>query len=1112
MIIYSMKNLHLTLVLFFLVLGVFAQQKEREKIPLLLNSEVTKKVQELESESQIDEILELIEKAHPKDSSYCALLTTKSYFLIQQDKYEESLDAVNQGLEMNCELGSRANLLLNKGFILGQQDKEEEAVELYLKSLEDFPKNNKLNANLANSYYKLGQFEDSYEYYKRAIQYAPTRGNLHLNFSRLFYDQGETTMAAMIAAMAIFTEPDSNGTLPRLGQFEERVSVKNPNSYAAKNKQFSPAQQKFKKLDQIINNLIVLDKNYKVDHQLSYNYVKQLSAIFTEFPNLQLDEEDFVQQVYYPFYKWLIEEDYFEEFIDVLSLKVNDEEVQKYLGKKMKKIVDFYPKALTKYYDLVQRSNRELLPVDGALPMFYYENGFVNVVTTIKNENYQGHTSIYNSNGILMAEGKYVDGERQGKWRFNNAYGGLDEENEFNRETNEREIEGFWITGRTHYAYTSVDALPAGEYKEYLPLGALKEKRNYVDGKQDGMQYSYFKTGENDLEFEYPFSKDEIDGEVKEYFADGSLYATTNYKNGKLDGAEKKYFFNGQLAYELYYKEGVPDGEYITYHLNGEINEKGKLVEGERVGKWLSYDEDGNIQEESNYANGKLEGSYKRYIYGFLVEDISFKKGILSDFNAYDKDGNILASAKKRKGEVFYQRFLPDGTLVMEGNYDVKGGKTGEWKEYHPNGNLYNVGHYEEDLAQGEFLFYYSDGETLDEIRNFKDSNLHGYYESFFVNGQIAVEGWYVDGNQHGQWKDYFINGTVKTDQYYHHGKSYATTEEYSPEGKIYSQFEHMEGWITKKLYFNPEGVAFDTIRLYNHGYDETITYKPLYERENGKDAVADYSYGVRNGSYTSFHYNDNKKAESNYLIGDLHGENKEYSTQGKLTKEENYVFGSLHGKRKLYFLNGQLRTETNFKQGALHGDYVEYHDNGELDEKGSYKNGERDGRLELYSPEGDLEIVLFYDFGKLVGYSYQNNSGDEVAMIPILKDSEVIAYFSNGQISRNFKFKNGVYDGDYIINYPSGQTRMKFSYYKGIFHGGLEEYLPDGQLMRSGQLNYGYWDGLSTHYYSNGNKKNERNYNSDVLSGESKYYNEDGNLKETRHYFNDEVYHVETN
>jgi len=43
----------------------------------------------------------------------------------------------------------------------------------------------------------------------------------------------------------------------------------------------------------------------------------------------------------------------------------------------------------------------------------------------------------------------------------------------------------------------------------------------------------------------------------------------------------------------------------------------------------------------------------------------------------------------------------------------------------------------------------------------------HGYWESYYSNGNLSYKGNYVDGKEHGYWEEYYYNGNLNKIEYY---------------------------------------------------------------------------------------------------------------------------------------------------------------------------------------------------------------------------------------------------------------------------------------------------------------------------------------------------------
>ena len=70
-------------------------------------------------------------------------------------------------------------------------------------------------------------------------------------------------------------------------------------------------------------------------------------------------------------------------------------------------------------------------------------------------------------------------------------------------------------------------------------------------------------------------------GEIVKFFWETSqLEFKKNFKDGRRDGLTEWYFENGQLQEKGNYKDGEKDGEWVSYNENGELVDKENYKDG----------------------------------------------------------------------------------------------------------------------------------------------------------------------------------------------------------------------------------------------------------------------------------------------------------------------------------------------------------------------------------------------------------------------------------------------------------------------------------------------------------------------------------------------------
>ena len=92
-----------------------------------------------------------------------------------------------------------------------------------------------------------------------------------------------------------------------------------------------------------------------------------------------------------------------------------------------------------------------------------------------------------------------------------------------------------------------------------------------------------------------------------------------------------------------------------------------------------------------------------------------------------------------------------------------------------------NIKPYNEDGEQHGYWESYYDNGQLSYKGNYVNGNRHGYWESYFSDGQLNYKGNYVNGKQHGYWDSYWDNGELDYKGFYDMGKEVS----YNPDEAI---------------------------------------------------------------------------------------------------------------------------------------------------------------------------------------------------------------------------------------------------------------------------------------------------------------------------------------
>jgi GH24 family phage-related lysozyme (muramidase) len=100
---------------------------------------------------------------------------------------------------------------------------------------------------------------------------------------------------------------------------------------------------------------------------------------------------------------------------------------------------------------------------------------------------------------------------------------------------------------------------------------------------------------------------------------------------------------------------------------------------------------------------------------------------------------------------------IVDGKPINQYTHDGK--KTGIWEEYH-NGKLWSKGPYKDDIAEGEWEWYWTNG-NLHTKGLYKDGNREDIWETYWFNGKLEEKGSFKDDLKDGIWEEYDISGNL---------------------------------------------------------------------------------------------------------------------------------------------------------------------------------------------------------------------------------------------------------------------------------------------------------------------------------------------------------------
>lgn len=211
---------------------------------------------------------------------------------------------------------------------------------------------------------------------------------------------------------------------------------------------------------------------------------------------------------------------------------------------------------------------------------------------------------------LLYQEGKYIDGKREGIWKF--------------------------------YAL---------EDKTFKKI--LQQEVNFVNGEKVGDFKYYYPSGKLGIEGKY--LSNQLEGEVTSFYENGKLYGKRLYTNGLRVGTHTYLYPNGKLELELSFINDTLDGLYQTFYPNGNIQESFSYMKGKENGLYKYYYENGQLWIEKEYKNGLLiniNGSFD-------------SQGNRREFGTI-KDGNGTVIYYTEDGKIYNIQTFKDGIKIKE--------------------------------------------------------------------------------------------------------------------------------------------------------------------------------------------------------------------------------------------------------------------------------------------------------------------------------------------------------------------------------------------------------------------------------------------------------------
>lgn len=441
---------------------------------------------------------------------------------------------------------------------------------------------------------------------------------------------------------------------------------------------------------------------------------------------------------------------------------------------------------------------------------------------------------MFHPTGEISAEGKMVNGLKDGVWKFYAQNGALNTSEFYN----EKGIHG-------------VDT-------SFYDYGIVESLNYYEDGIANGPQILFYGTGDT-LKTSY-FDKGKLNGHVRNYRINGFLESESYYLDDEIQGPSTTYGWNGKPLWKYDYDNGFLI-QFHEFDTNGIETYNVDLRLGEKQIK-VNYP-NGNTRHIASYLNGIGHGKYAWFYWdGSIETEGQIFNGERHGLWIWKNTDGALATKGSynygiRSGKWEYFDWF--GRKDYEGSYNKNGNREGTWTYYHPNGEISLERNYKDGELFGPSTYFDPYGVIIYSIE-YRNSMAIGYTYSG-IDGNlkplIPLE------NESGVIEAYFEDGTKAVDNIIYFGVRNGTYEKFDSKGKLMYKCSYVYGM--------EEGLSA--------GY---------YPNGNISEEI-DYLHGTEHGTAKYYHDNGNLYLEANYKLGMKHGSFKYYNREGKNIKTVMY-------------------------------------------------------------------------------------------------------------------------------------------------------------------------------------------------------------------------------
>ncbi len=1050
------------------------------QIPLQESGKMISQAYKLyESEKQADAIT-LLNEIFEGDTNYVAAQILAGRMSYESKNYEE---AKRNMLSANRFPHEQMNETYNMLALAYHQLKMPDSADYYLEAgIRLFPVDPLFTANKGFVNYHRGNFELAQTATLQAIDMNPWSSNPHYFMGYLAAGQQHYSHALM--AWGVYLILNNNFTILKEvealcnGSFELNEKFKPKSAYA---------KNTFGSIDEKIEAKLPLNAAYKSGIKFDAALVKQYKY-FIETYTYKAKSDDLYEQYYGAFYQQLKEKKLIEPFVRLMIGAMDHTENDKWLAKNQKKT-----KLVEDELNVLLRGimNRQQLNIHGKMVDLecWYSRQKIEALGEAENSDLgkrKGYWYYFATNGVLTAEGEYVNYKKSGLWRYYHREGWLEYEINYADGKQNGAFFRYYKNGNKISELNFVNDMAEGDARYYFDCGALKKTVSFKADEEEGVETTYFKSGK--LESTCRMQKGAYVDSGFTYYKNGGPDLKLFYINGKAHGNFERYYENGKLYSKGQYAQGKQQGDWTFYYDNGQIKSRGKFDEHEKnTGRWEYYSVTATLETVLLFEKGEKVGRQEFYDNHGRLERVVIAKagGKYVEERYYDINGKEVAQFGHSSGNYAVKTKHDNGVVAMEGQYN-KGMMDGSWRWYHKNGQLRMQAEYKEGYKWGEEKKYDYLGQLI-EVNNYKNGDLDGPTIEYYPDGTLKMSGNYVNDEGQGRWEWYHENGLLRERSFLLNGRRRGVSYDFHVDGRLRLEDIYENSMDAKwQYYYDNKGKR--------HVYSSIAANEKYWiiPFSNGQTRIRnEVTCGEVQGQ--SIHKNelgDTLEVRS-YQEDALQGWAYRYYHTGNLRSKEWYNQGQLDSLSVFYYPNGKIENTGNYKEGKRSGVWKHYHYNGKLDVAIAYdSHGRRQGWSTYYDYNGEILQEKHYSQGEIDSFRYLGRDNKMLPAIFVNPDSAVIvSYFSNGKIAAKEQYLDGNFHGNIIRYHADGSVMESYTLILGDYHGPFYYGYPGGKPRLVGNNLFGNWHGVITRYSAPDKVFSEIHMVCDLPLGKVVYY-----------------------